>query len=291
MARRALGGAALGLAAAWAGAAPPGTGKGHVQARLVSEVESIRPGEPFQVGLHLRMEPEWHTYWRNPGDAGLPTRIAWTLPDGWSAAPIQWPYPTRFGEAVVSYGYEGEVLLPVRVTPSRALNAGHVTLTGRADWLECKEACLPGRASLSLTLPVTGVAPRRSAEAALFDVARARLPVEPAGWSVESDVMPQGLAFLLRPPRDFGPLRSAYFFPEDRRRLDHAAPQALERVADGYRLQLTPNPNAPKPLPALPGVLVAENGAGGLRAVRLSLRPAAGKTRPGGSPPHRRNDP
>ena len=85
-------------------AAPPASR--HVQPELVADVESIAAGRPFQAGLRLRMEPEWHTYWKNPGDSGLATRLTWKLPDGFQAGPIEWPYPEIFKQGpVTSYGY------------------------------------------------------------------------------------------------------------------------------------------------------------------------------------------
>ena len=67
----------------------------HVEARLVSETASAQPGKPVLVALDLRMADQWHTYWKNPGDPALPTRIQWVLPEGWKAGAIQWPYPQR----------------------------------------------------------------------------------------------------------------------------------------------------------------------------------------------------
>jgi thiol:disulfide interchange protein DsbD len=274
------------LAATAAAAAPPG--KAHVRASLVADVASVRPGEPFHVGLRLEMDPGWHTYWKNPGDAGLPTRITWTLPGGFAAGPIEWPYPSRFSQGpVVSYGYEGEVLLLVRMTPAAWLPTGSVAIAGRADWLECREICLPGRQSLSLALPVSAERPRPSPQAGLFRDARARLPAEADGWSVEATAPGAGVMLLLRPPVAAAPLRSAYFFPEQQERLDHAAPQKLESTAVAYRLRLTLDPNAPHPLAELPGVLVVQDGSGAARALRLALRTGAAskKIRPAGSPP------
>ncbi|HEX3061514.1 MAG TPA: protein-disulfide reductase DsbD domain-containing protein, partial [Usitatibacter sp.] len=84
----------------------------HVEAQLVTEKAAARPGSAFVVGLRLRMEPQWHTYWRNPGDSGLPTKIKWALPAGWKAGEIQWPYPQKLPVGpLMNYGYEDEVIL------------------------------------------------------------------------------------------------------------------------------------------------------------------------------------
>src|SRR5215207_4595064 len=121
--------AALAVAAATSstalGAPSASTASRNVQATLVPEVESVRAGVPFWVGLHLRMAPEWHTYWKNPGDSGLPTRIRWSLPDRFAADPLLFPAPERIPAGpLMSYGYHGEVLLLSRITPPSGLVAG-----------------------------------------------------------------------------------------------------------------------------------------------------------------------
>src|SRR5258705_8946075 len=89
----------------------------HVEAELVNEKASAQPGKPAVVGLKLRMEPQWHTYWKNPGDSGLPTKIQWVLPEGWKAAEIQWPYPQNIPVGpLMNYGYEDEVVLLAELT-------------------------------------------------------------------------------------------------------------------------------------------------------------------------------
>jgi thiol:disulfide interchange protein DsbD len=257
--------------------------------QLVSEVESIRPGQPFQVGLHLRMDPEWHTYWKNPGDSGLATRLAWTLPEGFQAGPIQWPYPGTFTQGpVTSYGYAGEVLLAVAITPPPSIAVGtSVTLAARADWLECREACLPGRRDLSLVLPVRSEAPRPSAQwGPTFAAARARVPEPGTGWTFEARETADRIVLDMHPPRTQSPIRNAYFFPDRGQVIDHAASQAFTHVIGRYRLEMTPAPNAPRPLGALEGVLLMD-GPSGIKAVSVGAKSAGagGQTKGGGRRP------
>src|SRR5271168_3908009 len=86
---------------------------GHVQAELLANVSEIQPGKPFWLGVHFVIDPSWHIYWKNPGDAGLPTRVKLTLPDGFTAGPLQFPTPSRFEQpgGIVIYGYENSVTL------------------------------------------------------------------------------------------------------------------------------------------------------------------------------------
>ena len=122
----------------------------HVEAELVAESASAAPGKPATVGLRLKMDEHWHTYWRNPGDSGLPTKIRWTLSEGWKAGPIQWPYPEaqRIGP-LMNYGYADEVLLLVELTPPADAKPGPIALQADADWLVCKDICIPDKSSLS----------------------------------------------------------------------------------------------------------------------------------------------
>jgi DsbC/DsbD-like thiol-disulfide interchange protein len=150
-----------------------------------------------------------------------------------------------------------------------------VTLAARADWLECREACLPGRRELSLVLPVRTEAPRPSEQwGAAFASARERLPRAAAGWAFEARETPERLVLVVRPPRGQAEIRQARFFPDGGQVIDHAAPQTWVRSAASYRLEMTPAPNAARPTGALTGVLVTE-GSGGSTAVRVDAKSVA----------------
>jgi DsbC/DsbD-like thiol-disulfide interchange protein len=152
---------------------------------LVSEVTSIQPGKPFYVGLHLKHQEHYHTYWKFPGIVGVPTDMAWKLPPGWKAGPIEWPAPERVMMfQIKAQGYHGEVLLPMKITPPKELVPGaKVTLQGKATWMCCGLDCNPGFTDLSLTLPVEQLPPPLDTRwEALFSKARADLPQPLAGF-------------------------------------------------------------------------------------------------------------
>src|SRR5438874_12359056 len=82
----------------------------NVRAELISEVSQVKPGEPFWVALRLTIRPHWHTYWKNPGDSGLPTEINWTLPAGVKAESIVWPTPTLIDVGgIINYGLQDDI--------------------------------------------------------------------------------------------------------------------------------------------------------------------------------------
>ena len=98
---------------AWASSPDPAA---LVRVDLLSEDSAIAPARPFWVGVRLAMREHWHTYWRNPGDAGLATDIAWRLPEGFTAGPIVWPTPSQINVGpVATYGYEGDAVLLVEL--------------------------------------------------------------------------------------------------------------------------------------------------------------------------------
>lgn len=245
----------------------------NVKPSLMVEQTSIRPGESFWLGIRLQMAPGWHTYWKNPGDSGLPTRISWTLPAGISAGSIVWPLPSRMPSGpLMSYGYAGDVLLLVRMTPAATIPTGPTTLAARVDWLECEEACLPGRADLTLDLQVRPEPPAINTDAAvLFAATRRRLPVRPSDWHLTAHAAPSAIALLVTPPASLAEVASeAYFFAEDAEVVDYAARQPVIRTRSGIRLDLARAPNANQPAIALRGVLVLGTGSES-RAIQIDL--------------------
>jgi thiol:disulfide interchange protein len=247
-----------------------------VKARLVAETQAVAPGTVLWVGLHLEMKSGWHTYWRNPGDAGLPTTITWRLPPGFSAGPIRWPTPQHIvqGDAG-SYGYTGAVDLLTPITAPKSLVIGHeVTLTAEASWLVCESICIPGGGKFSLDLPAaTAPAPPDPAVASLLAAARRRLPV-PAPFETRFAVSGHDVRLLV-PASALAGLRdpTGVFFPFSDTLIDNAAAQHLERRADGFDIVLQKIATAAAPA-TLDGVLLLRADGGVERAFEISANPA-----------------
>ncbi len=131
-------------------------------ATLISRENGFVPGEVTHLAVRYQIADHWHIYWNGLNDSGLPPAITLDLPEGYEALPTRWPAPKRYilgDNDLIDHVLEGEVLavIPVRV-PSDASPGGVVRVTGESDWLVCEEACLPGRASLSIELPVVAEA-------------------------------------------------------------------------------------------------------------------------------------
>jgi thiol:disulfide interchange protein DsbD len=151
---------------------------GHVDASLISSRDAARPGESFPAGLKLKLRNGWHIYWRNPGDAGLSPGLNWQLPRGWSAAPLDWPAPKRLEEPpLTNFGYNGTVILPLTLTAAPTSRAGtRASFRAKAEWLECRETCVPGTAALTLTIGVEKTSRDRVGDAAALAAAIAAVP-------------------------------------------------------------------------------------------------------------------
>ena len=259
----------------------------HVEAELVAAKTALVPGEPLTVALRLKMEKGWHTYWQNPGDSGLPTTLAWKLPSGVEAGPIEWPAPDlqRVGP-LANFGYEGEVLLLSQLKPAPALaSGGAAQLTARADWLVCKEICIPEGVDLSLELPVRGGAEADPRWGSALDAARAALPRPLTGWQVSAQGSGAQIALRLAPPAasaaDPGAL---HFFPYAEARIEPSGVQTLARDGDAYVLTLPVASNLTGEFPRVAGVVTAANGFGPqARAVTVDV-PLAGSVTAGAKP-------
>jgi len=250
----------------------------HVESELVSEAAAIAPGQPFTVALRMKMEPHWHTYWVNPGDSGLATSIEWTLPEGFVAGPIQFPAPERIPTPpLMTYGFEGEIFLLVEITPPEDLQPGDtVTLRARADWLVCKEMCIPGGAEYELTLPVAGRMEKDARWAPKIAEARALIPVKDSRWHavfVETD---DGFRLYVEPPQGVDlPAADAYFFAVEEGVVEPAAEQMVSREGGYVVFSLKRSSLAEPGLERLAGVVVSDAGPVLLEAARVDAAPMA----------------
>jgi thiol:disulfide interchange protein DsbD len=148
----------------------------HTQVRLVLSASTARPGDTVLAGVDMKMEPDWHTYWKNPGAAGYATKIEWQLPPGVTAGEIQWPLPEKLPPAeVTTYGYDDEVVLLVPLKLAADLKPGPLDLKAKVSWLECKEACIPGSGNVATTLNI-GDQNKASADAAVIQSWQKKVP-------------------------------------------------------------------------------------------------------------------
>jgi DsbC/DsbD-like thiol-disulfide interchange protein len=238
-----------------------------VVASLWTEHDSIAPGEPFTLGLRLLHAPGWHSYWTVPGDSGLPTRIRWNLPAGISAGRLQWPAPRRLPIGpLVDYGYEGDTLLltDLKAAPDLVIGS-QVRIQAHAQWLMCRDVCIPAADDLVLTLPVRQRdALLASANSAAFEQARERIPRELKLQAARATRAGSNVTLAFSAPAAGRPHRLE-FFPLEPGRIEPSAPQTLRSDGNTVQLELTAAQPVGADFRTLRGVLVSDGGpdAGG----------------------------
>ncbi len=244
----------------------------RIEAELVPMSAWAAPGSTAVVAVRQAIKPDWHTYWRNPGDSGGATALAWTLPQGVRAGDIVWPVPERQRIAgLMNYGYSGEVYLPVPVEiPASARPGTSLPLTVRALFLVCSaEMCVPDELTLRLDLPVReGAAPVNPRHGAAITAVLENAP-RPAGIeariTLQDGVMTLAAAGGPLAGRDPGP---SYFFPFEGGVIDHPADQTGVWGPQGLALRLQPGgeTRANGLTGPVEGVLVTRHGAWEIRA-------------------------
>ena len=256
--------ALLWLCAAWTlTAAAQVVRTDHVAAELVAARSAVRPGDSLQIGLFMQHIPKWHTYWRNPGDSGLPTRIEWQLPSGVEVGAIEWPAPKRLPIGpLLNYGYEGELLLPLRLSvPADAQPGSELKLRATAHWLVCLDVCIPESAQLELRLPVVGAdtLPASTAWSADFERASALRALPLQGWTTALQRAGRDLLLTLEAdtPRASGAAPAIEVFPFAEQLIETAVHEVYA-TPRGYAVKLRLMAEAAVPA-ALSGIVVAQN--------------------------------
>ncbi|MFZ4758996.1 MAG: protein-disulfide reductase DsbD family protein, partial [Burkholderiaceae bacterium] len=244
-----------------------------VEVELVAERLAVRAGERIELGLRIRHDPHWHTYWRNPGDSGLPTQLEVKAPAGVRADPIRWPAPQRLRVGpLANYGYEDEVLLPFTAQLPETFAGPRTRIEAHAQWLVCKDVCIPGEARVAIDLPVVSMGeavPGTSRHASLFARSAAATPDpgRPVAASIHRDGA--GLALAFSSPPGLASVATAEFFPYAEGVVSAPAPQALSRTETGWRIDLARGDGATVPA-SLDGLLLVDARPFELRGVVAS---------------------
>ncbi|HEX8471887.1 MAG TPA: protein-disulfide reductase DsbD domain-containing protein [Brevundimonas sp.] len=214
----------------------------RIEAELVPMSAWAAPGSTAVVAIRQKIQPGWHTYWRNPGDSGGPTTLRWSLPTGVTAGDIVWPLPQRQRlQGLTNFGYEGEVFLPVPIeVPASARTGTTIPLSVNVVFLVCSaEMCVPDQMTLTLNLPIKdGAAPLAGAVGSRIQSVVETAP-RPAGITAHATLNGQTLTLSATG----GPLagltpKQASFFPYEGDVIDHAAAQFGQRGASGVTLEL-----------------------------------------------------
>jgi DsbC/DsbD-like thiol-disulfide interchange protein len=162
-----------------------------VKTKMLADVDAIAPGATFTVGVKVTTPADWHVYWINPGDTGIPTKVTLTAPEGFTVGEVQFPVPQKLDVpgGITAYGYENEVMLFATVTAPKELKEGSTaTIRATTEWLVCnQDQCVPGKADNEMDLKVVSAEPK-AINKAEFDKWRAQVPKETSDVQQEIQV-------------------------------------------------------------------------------------------------------
>ncbi|MFM8769253.1 MAG: protein-disulfide reductase DsbD domain-containing protein, partial [Rubrivivax sp.] len=255
----------------------------QVRATLVAHApEGVAAGKPLWLGLRIEHQPHWHTYWKNPGDSGLPTTLTWGLPAGFSAGEISWPTPKQLPVGpLMNFGYEGTLLLPVQVSVPAGFQGPSLPVRLDAQWLVCKDVCIPESGEFALEVPVQAAT---VAHAALFEATRTATPRTWPQVQARAQVQAQGLQITVQGLPAEWQGQALKFFPETAGVIDNAA-RPTASWQDGHWVALVPlspqRSESPTLMPALcagAGAVVPAAGQGPLTS-SASCTPAGAPSR------------
>ena len=231
------------------------------------------------AGLYFKLDPGWHVYWENAGDAGEPPTIHWTLPKGVTAGPLEFPAPQRLPVGpLMDYGYPDDVMFPFKLHVAPGAQAGPAVLDAQVNWLVCSSVCIPGKAELQITRNVVpGAAPPTAATPPLFQRFLSQTPKPlPAGDKAVFQTTPVGFRLAVHTGRRE---TEAAFFPSDQSVVDNPAPQLIEPTAQGLVLTLKKDLNISGNPAHLNGVLELSGG----RNYQIAAMPGKVAALPAGS--------
>lgn len=212
----------------------------HLHVQIIAPAAQLSPGASSEAGLYFKLDSGWHVYWQNAGDSGEPPHIQWTLPDGITAGPLQFPAPQRLPLGpLMDFGYENEVLFPFNLDVASSARAGPVALHAKVAWLVCREVCIPGKAELEVDRVVSatgGQVAEVSPDKEIYDRLVGRLP-QPLPANDSAVFQPTATGFRLAVSTGQRETQ-AVFFPEDQNIVDNPAPQNVTATKTGFVLDL-----------------------------------------------------
>ena len=245
----------------------------HVQARLIAQQASARPGGVLTLALEQNIRAGWHTYWINPGDVGQATGVDWDLPAGWKAGALQWATPKRLPvPPFMDYGYEGKVWLLTDVAvPADAKAGDTIALKAVAHFLVCRQICIPEDASLTLPVKI-GDGAADASVAKDFAAARAALPVA-SPWKLNYSLGKNLDIYAAAPALAAAHPVEAAFFPLKPGMIKSPAPQVMGFAKDGLVLRMTPGDKIAQAGGMLEGVLMLKSSDGSVQALQVAAPP------------------
>ena len=230
-------------------------GNDHVEVKLLCDYQSITAGQNFRIGVQFKLEPEWHIYWRNAGDSGLPPSVKWELPNGFSLKELDWPLPDRLVTSdIATYIYHDTIVLLYEISAPDKIGDKEITLSANVDWLICKESCIPGNQKITLQLPV-GEVVKNLKTSKQFAQLEKLLPRNGAILNPLYKHAGSTLVFKIDKNTFHQPVKNAYFFPNQQDLIQHAAEQEIQIKQNFISLEVPVSQYAEMPDGEISGLL------------------------------------
>lgn len=191
--------------------------RSNANARIVFEGYSLEENRIIPIGILIELEKDWHIYWRNPGDSGMPTSIDFDLPNGITVSEIKWPAPKAFEyDGLASYGYEKEVLLLADLSVPENYNLSSIEITANLKSLICKDVCIPFNTTVSTEIDISKEFKSENRISGLFFEARNNLPEVKHNIDFSVKIDDELITLIIQNP-EINPaeIESLYFLPYD----------------------------------------------------------------------------
>lgn len=250
----------------------------HVDAELVAEMNGVAPGQNTWIALRLDHMENWHTYWKNPGDAGRATQINWTLPEGVTAGEIVWPTPKRIElpADLVDFGYEDEIYLQVPLSVAASFQGQNLDIVGNAQWLECEDICIPGGAVVSLSIPILAESQISQNDQWIegFATTRASIPTSDVSFDTTFSIAEGSLNILIQATEAvFENASTVRFIPGEHRVFDYVSPQEITYQLSSLQLSQGHHPRLSEAPEEITGLLLVTDDNGQLISYEIAAVP------------------
>lgn len=238
---------------------------------IPERTHDIKAGDTITIATEVILEPEWHVYWRNPGDSGLPVSINWNAPEGFIFGEIQWPTPDKISyEILANYGYYNKVIFLQNIIIPISYMSGEFNLDASIDMLVCNEICIPEASKLRVTLNDPN-APIQD-NSATIKAAQEKMP-QPLHGSFKFHENQENLHLLLNTDQKNTMADSLEFFPYDWGVLQYTADAVKVKTDDDIQLIYPRGDRSLAELTSLDGLLVLTGEKGENISYEISASP------------------
>ncbi len=253
----------------------------HAEVELISEQSTIVPGEPFWIGIRMKIQDGWYVYYRNPGDSGMPMTVQWNHERDFTIGEIQWPYPKwkEVSGGLTSYAYQDSILYMMEAVAPEDLEPGQeYTLNALAEWLICEDVCIPEDAEVELTLEASNRTVFNEKWLPLFSETRRKLPADLDYWKASAELEGDGDTAILKLTTDAFDIpdySNIIYFANKEGEIENGAEQPFTIEGNTITMELEKSTYKSGDLERLWGLVYNEDGwdeSGRIKAMTVDVK-------------------